>query len=124
MGVDRWIGFTWPDMSGNSNDGVVRPEPGRVLVTVIAAMQSTDREIGPQDKARGWQPDQTIDPRMMVAPEWSKIFAGLPAGRATGDYASMVEGMAQKCTSYPVVAYFRLAQLPGSYEPPKELRAI
>jgi predicted TIM-barrel enzyme len=30
----------------------------------------------------------------------------------------------KKCTSYPVATYFHLSQLPGSYEPPKELRAI
>ena len=100
------------------------PEPGRVLVTVIAAMQSTGREIGPQDKARGWQPDQTIDPRMMVAPEWSETFAGLPAEERRAITQAWLRAWLEKCTSYPVVTYFRLAQLPGSYEPPKELRAI
>jgi hypothetical protein len=93
-------------------------------VTVIAAMQSTGREIGPQDKARGWQPDQTIDPRMMVAPEWSETFAGLPAEERRAITQAWLRAWLEKCTSYPVVTYFRLAQLPGSYEPPKELRAI
>jgi len=100
------------------------PEPGRVLVTAIAAMQSTDRQIGPQDTANGWQPDQTIDPRMMVAPEWSETFAGLPAGERRAITHAWLSAWLDKCTRYPVVAYFRLAQLPGSYEPPKELRAI
>jgi hypothetical protein len=100
------------------------PEPGRVLVTAIAAMQSTGRDIGPQDKAKGWRPDQTIDPRMMVAPEWSETFAGLPAGERRAITQAWLSAWLEKCTSYPVATYFRLAQLPGSYEPPKELRAI
>jgi hypothetical protein len=100
------------------------PEPGRVLVTAIAAMQSTGQTIGPQDIARGWRPDQTIDPRMMVAPEWSETFAGLPADERRGIAQAWLSSWLEKCTSYPVVTYFRLSQLPGSYEPPKELRAI
>ncbi len=100
------------------------PEPGRVLVTVIAAMQSTGQEIGPQDKARGWQPDQTIDPRMMVAPEWRETFAGLPPAERRAITQAWLSAWLEKCTSYPVATYFHLAQLPGSYEPPKDLRAI
>jgi hypothetical protein len=101
-----------------------RPEPGRVLVTAIAAMQSTDRTIGPQDKERGWQPDQTIDPRMMVAPEWSETFAGVPPPERRAITQAWLSAWLDKCTSYPVAMYFHLSQLPGSYEPPKELRAI
>ena len=101
-----------------------RSEPGRVLVTVIAAMQSTGRGIGPQDKAKGWQPDQTIDPRMMVAAEWSETFAGLAAEERRAITQAWLTAWLEKCTSYPVVKYFHLSQLPGSYEPPKELRAI
>jgi cytochrome c553 len=100
------------------------PEPGRVLVTAIHAMQSTDQTIGPQDNARGWRPDQTIDPRMMVAPDWSETFAGLPAEERRAITQAWLSAWLDKCTSYPVATYFRLSQLPGSYEPPKELRAI
>jgi hypothetical protein len=100
------------------------PEPGRVLLTVIAAMQSTGREIGPQDKAKGWQPDQTIDPRMMIAPEWSETFAGIPPAERRAITQAWLSAWLQKCTSYPAATYFHLAQLPGSYEPPRELRAI
>jgi hypothetical protein len=100
------------------------PEPGRVLVTVIAAMQSTGQTIGPQDNAKGWRPDQTIDPRMIVAPEWNETFAGLPPGERRGIAQAWLSAWLEKCTSYPVATYFRLSQLPGSYEPPMELRAI
>jgi hypothetical protein len=99
-------------------------EPGRVLVTVIAAMQSTTRKIGPQDSAKGWRPDQIIDPRMMVAPEWSQTFAGLPAQERRGIAQAWLSAWLEKCTSYPLAEYFHLSQLPGSYEPPKEQLAI
>lgn len=100
------------------------PEPGRVLLTAIAATQSSDPKIGPQDNARGWRPDQTIDPRMMVAAEWSETFVSLAPGERRAIAQAWLRAWLEKCTSYPVVTYFRLAQLPGSYEPPKELRAI
>jgi hypothetical protein len=99
-------------------------EPGRVLVTVIAAMQSTSQKIGPQDSAKGWRPDQTIDPRMMVAPEWSQTFAGLPADERRGIAQAWLTAWLEKCTSYPLAEYFHLSQLPGRYEPPKDLVAI
>jgi hypothetical protein len=87
-------------------------------------MQSTDPKIGPQDNAKGWRPDQTIDPRMMVTPEWSETFAGLePADRRSITQA-WLSAWLEKCTRYPVVTYFRLSQLPDSYEVPKDLRAI
>jgi hypothetical protein len=100
------------------------PEPGRVLVTAIAAMQSTDPKIGPHDNAKGWRPDQTIDPRMMVTPEWSETFAGLAPGERRAIAQAWLSAWLGKCTSYPVVTYFHLAQLPDRYEPPKDLRAI
>jgi hypothetical protein len=100
------------------------PEPGRVLVTAIAAMQSTDSKIGPQDYAKGWRPDRTIDPRMMVTPEWSETFAGLVPAQRRAIAQAWLSAWLEKCTRYPVVTYFHLAQLPDSYEPPKDLRAI
>jgi hypothetical protein len=100
------------------------PEPGRVLVTVIGAMQSTDPKNGPQDNAKGWRPERTIDPRMMVAAEWSETFAGLPAGERRAVTQAWLSAWLDKCTSYPVVTYFHLAQLPDSYQPLKALRAI
>jgi len=100
------------------------PEPGRVLVTAIAAMQATDPMIGPQDNAKGWRPDQTIDPRMMTTPEWSETFAGLPPAQRRAITQAWLRAWLEKCTSYPVVTYFHLAQLSDSYEPPKDLRAI
>ena len=44
-----------------------QPEPVRLLVAVIKATQSTDPRAGPEDLDRGWRPDQSIDPRIMVS---------------------------------------------------------
>jgi hypothetical protein len=117
----------WVYVAGHERDLERRsglPEPGRVLVTVIAAMQSTGQTIGPQDVVKGWRPDQTIDPRMMVAPEWSETFAGLPAAERRAITQAWLRAWLDKCGSYPLAAYFHLSQLPGSYELPQDLRAI
>ena len=47
-----------------------RPEPARLLVAVIKAMQSTDPRIGPDDRAQGWRPNQNVDPTIMVSEAW------------------------------------------------------
>jgi hypothetical protein len=57
------------------------PEPGRLLVAVIKALQSTDPAIGPANIAEGWRPDQTVDPRIMIGGRWSQAFETLPACR-------------------------------------------
>lgn len=100
------------------------PEPGRVLVTVVAATQSTDQNIGPQDYASGWRPDRAIDPRMIISSSWSETFAGLAAGERRAITQAWLSAWLEKCTRYSLVTYFHLSQLPDSYEPPAELRAI
>jgi len=45
-----------------------QPEPARLLVSVIKALQSTDPRLSPDDLSQGWQPDQNIDPRIMISP--------------------------------------------------------
>lgn len=67
---------------------------------------------------------KTIDPRMMVAPEWSQTFAGLPAAERRAITQAWLRAWLDKCGSYPLAAYFHLSQLPGSYELPQDLRAI
>lgn len=47
-----------------------QPEPARLLVAVTKALQSTDPHLGPDDLKQGWQPDDTIDPRIMISPVW------------------------------------------------------
>jgi len=54
-----------------------RPEPARLLVTLIKAMQSTDPRIGPEDRAQGWRPDQSVNPTIMVNEAWAPMFEAL-----------------------------------------------
>src|SRR5438128_2822775 len=54
-----------------------RPEPARLLVAVIKAMQSTDPRIGPDDRAQGWRPNQNVDPTIMVSEAWQPMFEPL-----------------------------------------------
>jgi hypothetical protein len=99
-------------------------EPGRVLVTAVAAMQQTDRRVGPEDKAAGWRPDQMLDPRMIVADDWRETFAGLTADERRAIAEGWVRAWLDKSESYAIASYFHRAQLAGSYVPPKELRDV
>src|SRR5207302_7482676 len=54
-----------------------RPEPARLLVAVIKAIQSTDPRIGPDDVNQGWRPGQNVDPTIMVSSVWTPIFQPL-----------------------------------------------
>ena len=71
----------WVYVIGRFNDlhaQTHQPEPARLLVAVIKALQSTDPHLGPDDYKQGWQPDQNIDPRIMISPVWAPIFKPLP----------------------------------------------
>ena len=54
-----------------------RPEPVRLLVAVIKSMQSSDTKIGPENQLRGWRPDDTVDPRIMIESDWTATFQPL-----------------------------------------------
>jgi len=101
-----------------------RAEPARLLVMAIKATQSTDPALGPGNLVEGWRPDQTIDPRMMVAPEWSETFAGLPADERLAITQAWLGAWLEKCSRYPTASYFYRGQVQGSYAPPKGLREI
>ena len=101
-----------------------RPEPGRLLVLAVRAMQSTDPRAGPQNLAEGWRPELTIDPRLMVAPGWSVMFAGLPLEQRREITQAWLAAWLDRSAGYPVAEYFYRGQVPGSYAPPRELHAI
>jgi cytochrome c553 len=101
-----------------------RPEPARLILIGIKAMQSTDPALGPQNLAEGWRPEQNIDPRMLVAPAWSPTFAALPALERQEIAQSWLAAWLEKCSRYPTAAYFYRGQVPGSYAPPKALHEI
>jgi hypothetical protein len=99
-------------------------DPGRLLVTAVAAMQTTDPRLGPEDKAEGWRPDEMLDPRMLVAPGWRETFAGLGADARRWIAEGWLRAWLDKSESYPIASYFHRAQLAGSYAPPKDLQDV
>jgi hypothetical protein len=101
-----------------------RPEPGRLLVAVVKAMQSTDRAIGPDNYAEGWRPERNIDPRILVAGEWAPMFQTIP-DRLKGAIAeSLLSAWLDKTLKYPAASYFVRGQMPGGYKRPPFLQDI
>ena len=91
-----------------------RPEPARLLVAVTKAMQSTDPRIGPQDLSRGWRPDQSIDPRLLVNPAWEPLFQPLPSELRRTLTSSMLAAWMDKTEQYAIADYLPLG-LPHPY---------
>jgi hypothetical protein len=81
------------------------PEPGRVLLAVMRAMQSTDPRLGPDDP-HGWRPNRNVDPRILVDPEWAATFAPLSAEERRGITESLLTAWLEKNQSYQVGRYF------------------
>lgn len=90
------------------------PEPGRLLVAVIKALQSTDPAIGPANIAEGWRPDQTVDPRIMIGGRWSQAFETLPDGVRQAITESLLTAWLDKTLQYPPAAYFQRG-VPATY---------
>ena len=81
------------------------PEPVRLLITVIKALQSTDPHIGPDDLGHGWRPDQNIDPRIMVSPLWAPIFKPLPHEVYQALTSSLLSAWMDKNQQYSVAQF-------------------
>src|SRR5207244_3070569 len=79
-----------------------QPEPARLLVTVIKALQSTDPRLGPDNLRQGWRPDQNIDPRIMLSPLWVPIFKPLPREVHQALTASLLTAWMNKNSQYPI----------------------
>src|SRR5262249_37242891 len=101
-----------------------KPEPGRLLVAVIKAIQSTDPRIGPQDLAQGWRPNQNVDPTIMVNEAWTPIFEPLPADVKRTITESLLAAWLEKNMQYPVGRYFRVGLSENSYAPPASYGSI
>jgi hypothetical protein len=72
-----------------------RPEPARLLVAVVKAMQWSDPKLGPDNQLKGWRPDDTVDPRIMVSADWLPLFQPLKPDVRPGhhpDHADRVVG--------------------------------
>jgi hypothetical protein len=97
-----------------------RPEPARLLITVIKAMQSADPRIGPDDIKHGWRPEQNVDPTIMVNSAWAPIFQPLPAEVKRAVTEALLAAWLDKNQRYPVGQYFRVGLSEASYAaPPK-----
>jgi hypothetical protein len=100
------------------------PEPGRLLVAVAKAMQSTDPAIGPDNYAEGWRPERNPDPRILVAKEWAPVFRNLPRDVKQALAESLLSAWLDKTLEYPPASYFALGAKPATYALPKDLQEI
>lgn len=101
-----------------------RPEPGRLLIAVVKAMQSTDPRIGPSNYAEGWRPERNIDPRILVDGEWANTFQALPAGMKQAMAESLLSAWLDKTLQYPTDSYFVRGLQPSVYRLPTDLQDI
>ena len=101
-----------------------RPEPARLLVAVIKAMQSTDPRIGPEDRAQGWRPSQNVDPTIMVSERGRRSSNRFPATRSAPlQSRSLRRGWTRTC-SIPWLDILRPVYRRNSYAPPASLGGI
>jgi hypothetical protein len=94
-----------------------KPEPVRLLVAVTKALQSTDPHLGPDNYSQGWRPDQNIDPRILISPNWAPIFKpfALEVRRALAE--SLLAAWMDKTLQYPITEYLPLVSLQHDYTP-------
>jgi hypothetical protein len=98
-----------------------QPEPARLLVAVIKALQSTDRRLGPDDLKQGWRPNDNIDPRIMISPVWAPIFKPLPVEIHQALTTSLLAAWMDKNLQYPITKHLptgvprRAYTQPGAY---------
>jgi len=84
------------------------PEPVRLLVAVTKALQSSDPRLGPNDYSQGWRPDQNIDPRIMISPNWVLLFRPFPPGVRRALTESLLAAWMEKTLQYPLTEYLPL----------------
>ncbi len=101
-----------------------RPEPGRLLVAVVKAMQSTDPMIGPDNYAEGWRPETNIDPRILVSKEWEPVFRTIPGDVKQAITESLLSAWLDKTLQYPSTSYFVQGPQPAGYKLPTHLQNI
>ena len=94
-----------------------QPEPTRLLVAVIKALQSTDPRLGPDDFRQGWRPEQNIDPRIMISPVWAPIFEPLPAVVRRATTEAILAAWMNKNLQYPIAKYLPFGVSKTNYTP-------
>ena len=102
-----------------------RPEPARLLIATIKALQSSDAKTGPENPLRGWRPEATVDPRIMVSADWGPAFQTLPAEVKRAITEAMLEAWLDKNLKYRTEQYFALGKTAKEgYIAPKEFAEI
>ncbi|HTQ62672.1 MAG TPA: hypothetical protein VMI32_20770 [Candidatus Solibacter sp.] len=101
-----------------------QPEPARLLVAVIKALQSSDSRIGPEDFNKGWRPDQNIDPRILVSPVWEPIFKPLPMEVHRALTTSLLGAWMEKNLQYPIERYLPMGSSRRAYVAPRSYGEI
>lgn len=91
------------------------PEPIRLLIAVTKALQSTDPHLGPDDYRQGWRPDQSIDPRIMVSPNWVPIFKTVPFEIRRALAESLLTAWIDKTQQYPIAQYLPILPVRPDY---------
>ncbi len=82
-----------------------QPEPARLLVAVIKALQSADPLLGPDNLKQGWRPNDNVDPRIMISPVWAPIFKPLPVEVHQALTASLLAAWMDKNLQYPITKH-------------------
>jgi hypothetical protein len=100
------------------------PEPVRLLVAVTKALQSSDPQSGPDDYSQGWRPDQNIDPRITISPNWVFFFRPFPPGVRRALTESLLAAWMEKTLQYPVTEYLPLPAIQHDYTPRSAYRDI
>jgi len=93
------------------------PEPVRLLVAVTKALQSSDPQLGPDDYSEGWRPDQNVDPRIMISPNWVVFFRPFPPDVRRAVTESLLAAWMEKTLQYPVAQYLPLPVIQQGYTP-------
>jgi hypothetical protein len=93
----------------NLYDLTGRPEPARLLVAVTKALQSSDPHLGPEDHSRGWRPEQNIDPRITIDPDWAPMFQQLSPAVRRAITNSLLTAWMDKNLQYTLVEFLPLS---------------
>jgi hypothetical protein len=101
-----------------------RPEPARLLLKVIKAMQSTDPRLGPADRAQGWRPRQNVDPTIMVSDTWAPIFQPVPGEAKRAITESLLAAWLDKNRQFPLAQFFTPGPSEERYAPPASFGGI
>jgi hypothetical protein len=101
-----------------------RPEPARLLVAVIKAMQCSDPKLGPDNQLKGWRPDDTVDPRIMVNSEWLPMYRSLKPDVRQAITGAMLTAWLDKNLKYRTAQFFTQGTTGRNYTPPREIAAI